>query len=70
MARPRVSDKINVSLVAPVLTRRTAWPVAMLADVLGCDRETVYRRVRNGKLRIGSGGVEAESVIQWLQDAP
>lgn len=49
------------------LEKRTRWPVALLAELLGCHRDTLYKRIARGDLRIHAGAVRSEDVLVFLQ---
>ena len=47
MARPLGIERVTDQQIER-LKRRKSWPVVLLADVLGCDRSTIYRYIDDG----------------------
>ena len=68
MARPRAIANVDVDEVLPKLRRRETWPAALLAQLLGCSRRTVYNYAYDGLLNMDWRGVETDSVVALLTD--
>ena len=68
MARPRAISNVDLDQVLPRLLKRDAWPAALLAELLGCSRRTVYNYAYDGLLNMDWRGVETTTVVALLKD--
>ena len=61
---PRRLVKNDPDEVRQRLMQRNRWPVAMLAEVLGCSRKAIYRRARDGDWVIEAGRIATKAAMK------
>ena len=65
---PRRLVKNDPDEVRERLMRRERWPVALLAEMLGCSPKAVYGRVKRGEWSLEDGCVPTEQVMEGLEE--
>jgi hypothetical protein len=52
--------------------KRDEWPVALLAQTLGCSKKYIYRKVSDGHFKVrkdlGYKKISSESVVRYYEN--